>query len=269
VAQQIVAAQGAKGVTVKSDGRGRLVAEGFVATSEQQRRLRLALQAAGVPLRFRVVSLEQQASAVRTLAGAAGARLTVEADPETGKLVLDGFLPEAAKVDTLLQTLQRDIADLRPIESHIVTSDTVRAEVAQRLRAAGLEGQTTLEIAGNVVRIKGGLAEDGRKAAAQVADDLTSRWQGMARVENATTAIGTAPVSAPATTSVTVKASPPPAKFVIIAGGREAFVRDEAGRRYSVGDKLANGEVIEEIRVEEVITSRDGVRHRYTFGGGQ
>jgi type III secretion system YscD/HrpQ family protein len=271
VAQEIVAAQGAKGVTIKGDDRGRLVAEGFVVTSEQQRRLRLALQAAGVPLRFRAVSLEQQTSAVRTLAGAAGARLTVEANPETGKLVLDGFLPEAATVDTLMRTLQRDIADLRPIESHIVTSETVRAEVAQRLKAAGLEGQTTIEVAGNVVRIKGSLAEDGRKAAAQLAEDLTSRWQGMARVENATTAIGATapPVSAPTTTSVTVKASPPPAKFVIIAGGREAFVRDEAGRRYSVGDKLANGEVIEEIRVEEVITSRDGVRHRYTFGGGQ
>jgi hypothetical protein len=88
----------------------------------------------------------------------------------------------------------------------------------------------------------------------------------MARVENATTAVA-APV--PVTNGVTVKASPPPAKIIIIVGGKDGFVRDDAGRRYAVGDKLANGEVIEEIRVEEVITSRDGVRYRYTFGGGR
>ncbi len=69
--------------------------------------------------------------------------------------------------------------------------------------------------------------------------------------------------------AVIVNASPPPAKFIIIVGGKEGFVRDEAGRRYMVGDKLVNGEIIEEIGVEEVVTSRGGVKHRYTFGRGQ
>jgi hypothetical protein len=77
------------------------------------------------------------------------------------------------------------------------------------------------------------------------------------------------PDPAPATEHVTVKSSPPPAKIVIIVGGKDGFVRDEDGRRYEVGDKLANGEVIEEIRVEEIVTSRDGIRYRYTFGGGR
>ncbi|HYD04673.1 MAG TPA: hypothetical protein VEC60_03065, partial [Reyranella sp.] len=100
-------------------------------------------------------------------------------------------------------------------------------------------------------------------------DELNGRWQGMARVENATTLAGAAPAPVPLAGGVTVKASPPPAKFIIIVGGKDGFVRDDAGRRYGVGDKLANGEVIEEIRVEEIITSRDGVRYRYTFGGGR
>ena len=43
-AQGIVSAQEAKGVTIRSDGKDGLVAEGFVPTSEQQRRLRQALQ---------------------------------------------------------------------------------------------------------------------------------------------------------------------------------------------------------------------------------
>lgn len=265
-AEQIVAGQGAKGVTIRAEGREGVVAEGFVGTSDQQRRLRQALQDAGIAVKYRVVSLEQQVSAARTIASAAGARLAIDGNNETGRIVVDGFVPDAAQLEAILRSLRRDIADLRPLDTHVVTPETVRAEVAEKLRAAGLEGQTNLEVAGNVVRIRGSLAEEGRKAAAQVADELNGRWQGMARVENATTAVA-APV--PVTNGVTVKASPPPAKIIIIVGGKDGFVRDDAGRRYAVGDKLANGEVIEEIRVEEVITSRDGVRYRYTFGGGR
>jgi type III secretion system YscD/HrpQ family protein len=266
-AQEIVTAQGAKGVTIRTDGRHGLVAEGFVVTTDQQRRLRQTLQDAGIAVKNKVVSLEQQVSAARTIANAAGARLTVEGNPESGKIVVDGFVPEAAQLDAIVRNLHRDIADLRPLETHVVTPETVRAEVADRLRTAGLDGQTTLEVAGNVVRIRGNLAEDGRQAVARLAEELNSRWQGMARVDNATTTGSAAPV--PLTTSVTVKASRAPAKFVIIVGGKDGFVRDEAGRRYGIGDKIANGEVIEEIRVEEIITSRDGVKYRYTFGGGR
>ena len=266
-AQEIVTAQGAKGVTVRTDGPHGLIAEGFVVTTEQQRRLRQALQEAGLAVKYRVASLEQQVSAARTIVAASGARLSVEGDPESGKIVLDGFLPEASQVDTIVRGLRRDIADLRPLETRIVTPETVRSQVVDRLRAAGLDGSTNVEVAGNVVRIRGSLPEDGRKAAARVADELNDRWQGAVKVENATIAVGSAPV--PITGGVVVKASPPPSKFIIIVGGKDGFVRDEAGRRYGIGDKLANGEVIEEIRVEEVITSRDGVRYRYTFGGGR
>jgi len=266
-AQEIVATQGAKGVTIRTDGRHGLVAEGFVVTTDQQRRLRQALQDAGIAVKNKVVSLEQQVSAARTTANAAGARLTVEGDAESGKIVIDGFVPEAAQLETIVRNLHRDIADLRPLETRVVTPETVRGEVADRLRAVGLDGQTTIEVAGNVVRIRGNLSEANRKTVAGVADELNGRWQGMARVENATSGSAAAPV--PLATSVTVKASPAPAKFVIIVGGKDGFVRDEAGRRYGIGDKLANGEVIEEIRVEEIITSRDGVKYRYTFGGGR
>jgi type III secretion system YscD/HrpQ family protein len=265
-AQQIIAAQGAKGVTIRTDGRHELIAEGFVVTTDQQRRLRQALQDGGIAVKNKVVSLEQQVSAARTIANAAGARLSVEGDAESGKIVVDGFVPEAAQLETIVRNLHRDIADLRPLETRVVTPETVRAEVADRLHVAGLDGQTALEVAGNVVRIRGSLGEDGRKTVARLADELNGRWQGMARVDNATTG-ASAPV--PIATTVTVKASPAPAKFVIVVGGKDGFVRDDAGRRYGIGDKLANGEVIEEIRVEEIITSRDGVKYRYTFGGGR
>jgi type III secretion system YscD/HrpQ family protein len=268
-AQEIVAAQAAKGVTVRADGSDGLIAEGFVVTNEQQRRLRQALQEAGLAVKYRVASLEQQVSAARTIVAASGARLAVEGDPETGKIVLDGFLPDASQVDAIVRGLRRDIAELRPLETRIVTPETVRSQVVERLRAAGLDGSTNVEVAGNVVRIRGSLPEDGRKAVARVADELNDRWQGAVKVENATTGIGLAPAPVPITGGVIVKASPPPAKFIIIVGGRDGFVRDEAGRRYAVGDKLPNGEVVEDIRVEEIITSRDGVRYRYTFGGGR
>jgi type III secretion system YscD/HrpQ family protein len=265
-AQDIIAAQGAKGVTIRTDGRQGLIAEGFVVTTDQQRRLRQALQDAGLAVKNKVVSLEQQVSAARTIANAAGAKLSVEGDAESGKIIVDGFVPEAAQLEALVRNLHRDIADLRPLETRVVTPETVRSEVADRLHAAGLDGQTTVALSGNVVRIRGSLGEDGRKTVARIADELNGRWQGMARVDNATTGAA-APV--PLATSVTVKASPAPAKFVIVVGGKDGFVRDDAGRRYGIGDRLANGEVIEEIRVEEIITSRDGVKYRYTFGGGR
>ena len=176
-AQEIVTAQGARGVTIRTDGRHGLVAEGFVVTTDQQRRLRQTLQDAGIAVKNKVVSLEQQVSAARTIANAAGARLTVEGDPESGKIMVDGFVSEAAQMEAIVRNLHRDIADLRPLETHVVTPETVRAEVADRLRTAGLDGQTTLEVAGNVVRIRGGLAEDGRKTVARLAEELNGRWQ--------------------------------------------------------------------------------------------
>jgi hypothetical protein len=66
---------------------------------------------------------------------------------------------------------------------------------------------------------------------------------------------------------VTVRTEGASGRFTIIVAGTDGFVRDNAGRRYGVGDKLANGEVIREIRADEVVTSRDGVKYRYTFGG--
>jgi type III secretion system YscD/HrpQ family protein len=290
-AQDIVAAQQAHGVTVRPDGRDGVIVEGFVVSGEQQRRLRQALLAADIAIKYRVVSLEQQTSAVRTIVAAAGAPLAVEADEKSGKIILDGFLPEMAHSDTLQRVLRRDIADLRPLETRIVTPATVRDDIRARLAEAGLDGLAKVEMAGQVARITGALSDEGRATTRRIADELTKRWSPMVKVEDATsTVMGPAPTppvaasappppspppapspSAPAPNSepVTVKSSAPPARIVIVVGGKDGFVRDDAGRRYEVGDKLANGEIIEEIRVEEIVTSRDGIKYRYTFGGGR
>jgi type III secretion system YscD/HrpQ family protein len=280
-AEDIVGAQQAHGVTIRPDGREGLIAEGFVVSGEQQRRLRQALLDAEIRIKYRVVSLEQQVSAVRTIVAAAGAPLAVEADEKSGKIILDGFLPEMAHADTLQRALRRDIADLRPIETRIVTSATVREDIRARLAAAGLDGAANVEMKGQAARITGSLTEEGRATTRRIAEELTKRWSPMIKVEDATTAAVQAPpaspiVPAPAapalvpkSEAVTIRSSAPPARIVIIVGGKDGFVRDDAGRRYEIGDKLANGEVIEEIRVEEIVTSRDGVKYRYTFGGGR
>lgn len=282
-AQDIVAAQQAHGVTIRPDGREGVVAEGFVASGEQQRRLRQALLDAEIPIKYRVISLEQQVSAVRTIVAAAGAPLAVEADEKSGKIILDGFLPEMTHIDTLQRVLRRDIADLRPIETRIVTPANVRDDIRARLAEVGLDGLANVEVKGQAARITGALSDEGRAATRRIADELTRRWSPMVKVEDATT-VATAPAPtppvapspvplpvepAPRTEAVTIRSSAPPAKIVIIVGGKDGFVRDDAGRRYEIGDKLANGEVIEEIRVEEIVTSRDGVKYRYTFGGGR
>jgi type III secretion system YscD/HrpQ family protein len=258
-AQKIVEAQQAKGVTVRRDEQGDIAAEGFVATSDQQRRLRLAFAAANLPVKSRIVNLEQQVTAIRTIVATAGAQLTVEPDVDTGKIVISGFLPETSYFETLQRVLTRDIPDLRPIEARIVTPEKAVAEARRRLAAAGLEGVARVETAGATVRIAGTLPEAGRTAVRGIVEGLNKQWSGALKIEDATTT--------GSSQAVTVQSTAPPEKITIVVAGPEGFVRDNSGRRYVVGDRLANGEVIEEIRVDEIVTTKNGVKYRYTFGG--
>jgi type III secretion system YscD/HrpQ family protein len=254
-AQAIVTAQKLTGVSIRKDEQGSWLADGYVETNEQLRRLRQAFLDARLPIKLRVASLEQQVTAIRTIVATAGAQLTVDADPKTGKIVLKGFLPELSHLDTLQRVLARDVTDLRPIDAQIVTTDQAAAEARRQLAAAGLEASTRVEATGATVRIEGSLPEAGRKAVQRVVADLGTHWPGVVTVEDATT-LASAAVVTPAIERITV-----------IVAGPSGFIRDGAGRRFGVGDQLANGEVIEEIRADEVVTSKDGIKHRYTFGG--
>jgi type III secretion system YscD/HrpQ family protein len=271
LAQQIVNSLGANGAKVSDDGHGGLLVEGYVATNELQRRLRQALLDASLAPRYNVVSLEQQVTAIRTIVSTAGAKLTVDPDPATGKIVIEGFLPEMAHWDTLQRVLQRDVPGLRPIEAHIVTTEKSVAEARERLDAAGLAKTTRVEASGATVRISGAVPESQRGAVKRIAEELNANWaRNQIKVEDATTSLAgpsPTPIVPPSAATVTVRTEGASGRFTIIVAGTDGFVRDNAGRRYGVGDKLANGEVIREIRADEVVTSRDGVKYRYTFGG--
>lgn len=265
-AQGIVDSLQATGVKISPHGHG-LVAEGFVVTNEQQRRLRQALLDAGLGVRYRVVSLEQQVAAVRTIVSTAGALITVEADPKDGTIVLEGFLPENSHGEALRRILQRDIPELRPLSMKLASLATVAEETRKELASAGLK-TARVDVDGTTVRISGAEQDPGRAVVRGIVDKLNTRWSGKAKIEDATTLVA-APAPVPIQPQVTVRNATPPDKFTVIVAGRDSFVRDSNGRRYTVGDKLANGEVIEEIRVEELVTSRDGIKRRYSFGGGK
>jgi type III secretion system YscD/HrpQ family protein len=264
-AQSIIAALQADGVRIRQDGQG-LVAEGFVATNDQQRRLRQALLDADLGVKYRVVSLEQQVAAARTIVSTAGAQITVEANTKDGKLVLEGFLPDISHGETLQRILQRDIPELRPLEMRLTSLATVADEARKELASAGLDKVARVDVNGATIRISGGLPEHARTTVRAIADKLGGRWTGKATIEDATTPVA---VPAPVPIQPTVTVRVPPAKFTVVVAGRDGFVRDSNGRRYIVGDKLANGEVIEEIRMEEIVTSKDGIKRRYLFGGSQ
>ncbi len=271
-AQSIIDNLQAGGVKVSPHGNG-LIAEGFVPTNDQQRRLRQALLDADLGVKYRVVSLEQQVAAVRTIVSTAGAQITVEADPKDGKIVLEGFLPENSHGEALQRILQRDIPELRPLSMKLASLATVADEARKELASAGLK-TARVDVDGGTIRISGAELEPGRAAVRGIVEKLNTRWSGKAKIEDATTLVAApvapaAPAPVPLQPQVTVRSAAPPDKFTVIVAGRDSFVLDSKGRRYTVGDKLANGEVIDEIRVEGLVTSRDGIKRRYSFGGGQ
>jgi len=269
-AQEIAKSLQADGVTIRREGEHGLVAEGFVATSELQRKLRQALLEAQIGVKYRVVNLEQQVHAARTIVSTAGAQVTVEGDAKTGKIVLEGFMPDGPHAETLERILRRDIPELRPLESRIATPTTIAAEARAQLAAAGLAEVTQVAITGTTIRISGNPDEPGKTAVRGIADKLNARWAPKAKVEDATGGYAAAPVAAspaPAPAPVTVRAAND--RFTVIVAGSSGFIIDTSGRRFIVGDKLANGEVIEEIRVDEIVTNLNGVKMRHTFGGGR
>jgi hypothetical protein len=49
----------------------------------------------------------------------------------------------------------------------------------------------------------------------------------------------------------------------MVVVGKNSFFYDRKGRRHAVGDRLPNGDVIDEISAEEVVVRRGDVRMRY------
>ena len=266
LARDIVKVAGANGVSVQENSDGALAIEGFVETSDEQQRLRQALLGENLPIEYRVVSLEQQLSAVRTELASTGAKLSAATDPKKGSIIIEGFLPDLAHVEALKQSLLRNIPDLRPLEMRVVTPEQAMREARERLAAAGLESATKIEVFPEGIRITGALDEDKRAAVARIVSALNARMAGAVKVEDATT-IAKAPVPLPRS-EVTVQASSPIKNVRIVVTGKDGFFMDAAGRRYSVGGKLANGEVIEHIDTDQIVTLKDGVKRRYTLSEG-
>jgi type III secretion system YscD/HrpQ family protein len=266
LARDIVRAAGASGVEVVQNSDGALAIEGFVETTDEQQRLRQALLSANLPIEYRVVSLEQQVSAVRTEVASTGAKLSVTTDPKKGSIIIEGILPGLSHFEGLKQSLLRDIPDLRPLDLRVVTPEQVVRETREKLAAAGLESATKIEASPEGIRIVGALDEGKRATVARIVSELNDRFAGAIKVENATT-LAKAPVPLPRS-EVTVQASSPIKNVTIVVTGKNGFFIDAAGQRYSVGGKLANGEVIEHIDTDQVVTLKDGVKRRYTLGGG-
>lgn len=266
LARDIVSAAGADGVTVHESSDGALLIEGFVGTSDEQQRLRKALLGANLPIKYRVVSLEQQVSAVRTQVASTGARLSVEADLKNGNIIIEGVLPELSHFEALKQSLRRDISDLRPLEMRVVTPEQARRQAQEKLAAAGLDDATKIEVLPEAIRITGALDEGKRAVVARIVSELKNNWSGTIKIEDGTT-LAKAPVPLPRS-EVTVQAASPFQNVRIVIAGKDGFFIDGDGRRYSVGSTLANGEVIEHIDTDQVVTMKDGVKRRYALSGG-
>lgn len=246
-------------VSVAQDETRGVFVEGFVASNEQLALLGRTLAELPFPVKVRVASLEQQATAMRTIAAAhTGANLAIEPNPETGAIRVSGLLPDAGTFATLKKLFERDIANLRPIEEQIVSLDSAAAEVAARLSGAGLDGTTRVDSVDDEIRISGVVPEVARPTFRDIMAKAGQRWSPLVKIVDATT---TAPVPPPKVASA--QAPMPYEDVAMVVVGKNSFFYDRKGQRHAVGDRLSNGDVIDEISAEEVVIKRGDVRMRY------
>jgi type III secretion system YscD/HrpQ family protein len=245
-------------VSVAQEETRGIFVEGFVASNEQLALLGRTLAELPFPVKVRVASLEQQATAMRTIAAHTGANLAIEPNPKTGAIRVSGLLPDAGTFATLKQMFERDIANLRPIEEQIVSVDSAAAEVATLLSGAGLDVKTRVDSVDDEIRISGVVPEVAKPALRDIVAKAGQRWSPPVKIVDATT---TAPVPPP---KVSPAQAPMPYEDVaMVVVGKNSFFYDRKGRRHAVGDRLPNGDVIDEISAEEVVVRRGDVRMRY------
>lgn len=245
-------------VSVAQEETGGIFVEGFVASNEQLALLGRTLAEVPFAVKVRVVSLEQQATAMRTIAAHTGANLAIEPNPKTGAIRVRGLLPDAGTFAALKQMFERDIANLRPIEEQIVSVDSAAAEVAALLSGAGLDRTTRVDSVDDEIRISGGVPEVARLTVRDIVAKAGQRWSPLVKIVDATTAT---PVPSP---KVAPAQAPMPYEDVaMVVVGKNSFFYDRKGQRHAVGDKLPNGDVIDDISAEEVVVRRGDVRMRY------
>jgi type III secretion system YscD/HrpQ family protein len=245
-------------VSVAQEETRGIFVEGFVASNEQLALLGRTLAELPFPVKVRVASLEQQATAMRTIAAHTGANLAIEPNPKTGAIRVSGLLPDAGTFATLKQMFERDIANLRPIEEQIVSVDSAAAEVATLLSGAGLDVKTRVDSVDDEIRISGVVPEVAKPALRDIVAKAGQRWSPPVKIVDATT---TAPVPPPKVASA--QAPMPYEDVAMVVVGKNSFFYDRKGQRHAVGDRLSNGDVIDEISAEEVVVKRGDVRMRY------
>lgn len=245
-------------VSVAQEEMGGISVEGFVASNDQLALLSRALAEMPFAVKVRVVSLEQQATAMRTIAAHAGANLTIEPNPKSGTIRVRGLVPDAGTFANLKQLFRRDIANLRPIEEQVLSVESAAAEVGVLLFEAGLDGPTRVDVVNDEIRISGAVPDAARPTFKEIVAKAGQRWNPLVKIVDATTAASVPPPKmAPAQTPM------PYEQVAMVVVGKTSFFYDRKGQRHAVGDRMPNGDVIDEISAEEIVIKRGDVRMRY------
>ena len=265
--EAIIATLGLRSVSSKLGEDGVVTVEGFVASNQHLIRLGRGLSALPFSTRLNVVSLEQQVTAMRTIASQDGLNLSIEPDADTGRILVKGLMKDAGAFAVLKQHFQRDIANLRPIDEQIVSIEAVATEVATKLSDAGLGRLTRVETANDEVRVSGAIPEGAVSNLGDIILRMNQKWAPLVKIVNQTKIGATPSPTTPKPVSAQAPALAPSLMpyedIAMVVAGKNSFFYDRKGQRYVVGDKLANGDVIEDISTESVVVRRGDAKIRY------
>jgi type III secretion system YscD/HrpQ family protein len=255
--EEIVASIDIPTISIVNEDGGGFAVVGSVSTNQQLARLNQALAQLAFTTKVQVVSLEQQVTAMRTIVSHAGAKLTIEPSPQSGVITVTGVLLSSSTFAGLRALFERDIANLRPIEDHIVYVEAAASEARARLAGSGLANSTKVEAAGEEIRVSGGVTEAEKESVRQIVGQLGRNWEPALKFVDVTAVVAAA--AKPALEAVPL----PQENVAIVVVGPTSFFYDGKGQRYAVGDKLPNGDVIEAIKSDEVVIRRGDSTLRY------
>ena len=96
---------------------------------------------------------------------------------------------------------------------------------------------------------------------------MNQKWAPLVKIVNQTKIGATPSPTTPKPVSAQAPALAPSLMpyedIAMVVAGKNSFFYDRKGQRYVVGDKLANGDVIEEISTEDVVVRRGDAKIRY------
>ncbi len=263
-AREILAGMELAEVKLIVDANGGLRLTGLVETQDQRDALDEALKGAGIVVDDRVRVVERMMEAVRiTLASVTWPESNYEDHlvvryQGKGQITIDGFLGPQVDKSVLRRRLEGDVpglADLRFVRSDL---RDWRAIMVHDIEEAGLTDWLKTSVVGDQIRVEGELTASQARIWRDVGEKFVEQSRGRPRIQIGVSALpdrGPAPaVEPPPTVEDPVIGRPQISLIgVVLSSDGENIALLSDGGLLRVGDRLATGAVVKEVKLDRMI----------------